>query len=66
MKRFSGKNRQNVSDYVNHNLVIGSFFENGLEGRLSSKTSFVSVGKEHFLVFWKFLSDKVETIFGEC
>ena len=92
MKRFSGKNRQNVSDYVNHNLVIGSFFENGLEPFLEnvrqsiqrnlnqhlvigsfwendfgdtsrSKTSVASIWKGDFSVFWKFLIDKVETIF---
>ena len=63
LKPFSGKVRQNVQDCLNPNLGIGSLLENGFERILASKTSFVGVWKGHFLVFWRFLSDEVETIF---
>ena len=65
LKPFSGKVRQNVQDCLNPNLGIGSLLENGFERILASKTSFVGVWKGHFLVFWRFLSDEVETIFWE-
>ena len=65
LKPFSGKVRQGVQDYLNQNLTIGSFLENGFEATLSSKTSIASVSQEHFSVFCKFLSEEVETIFGE-
>ena len=65
LKPFSGKVRQSVQNYLNQNLVIGSFLENGFEATLSSKTNVVSVWSEHFSVFCKFLSDEVETIFWE-
>ena len=65
VKQFSGKVRQNVQDCLNQKLGIGSFLENGFERILGAKSSFVSVWKEHFLVFWRFLSDEVETIFWE-
>ena len=65
LKPFSGKVRQIVQNYLDQNLVIGSFLENGFEATLSSKTNVLSVWKEHFSVFCKFLSDEVETIFWE-
>ena len=65
LKPFSGKVRQSVQNYLNQNLVIGSFLENGFEATLSSKANVVSVWKGHFSVFWKFLSDEVETVFWE-
>ena len=65
VKPFSGKVWQSIQNYLNQNLVIGSFLENGFEATLSSKTNVVSVWKEHFSVFCKFLSDEVETIFWE-
>ena len=65
LKPFSGKVRQSVQNYLNQNLVIRSFLENGFEGTLSSKTNVLSVWKMHFSVFCKFLSDKVETVFWE-
>ena len=64
-KLFSGKARQSIQNYLNQNLVIGSFLENDFEATLSSKTNVVSVWKGHFSVFCKFLSDEVETIFWE-
>ena len=45
--------------------MIGSFRENGFEATLSSKTNVLSVWKEHFSVFGKFFSDKVETVYWE-
>ena len=65
LKQFSRKVRQSVQTYLNENLVIWSFLENGFGVILSSKTNALSVGKEHFSVFCKYLSDEVETIFWE-
>ena len=65
LKSFSGKAKQSVQHSLNQNLVIGSFLEHGFEASLSSKTNALSVWKEHFPVFWKFLSDEVETVFWE-
>ena len=65
LKSFAGKVTQSVQSYLNLNLVLGSFLENGFEAILSSKTSFLLVWKGHFSVFCKFLSDEVETIFWE-
>ena len=39
-----------------------SFVENGFEATLSWNTNVLSLWKEHFSVFCKFLSDEVETI----
>ena len=52
LKPFSGKVRQNVQNFFNQNLVIGSFLENGFEATLTSKTSVVSAWKEHILFFF--------------
>ena len=65
LKPFSGKVRQSMQNYLNQNLVIGSFLENGFEATLSSKTNVLSVWKGHFSVFYKFLSDEIETVFWE-
>ena len=65
LKPFSGKDRENVQDCLNQNFALGNFLENDFEAILSSKRSFVSVWKEHCSDFCNFLSDKVETIFGE-
>ena len=65
LKPFSGKVRKSVQNCLNQNLVIGSFFKNGFEATLSSKTNVLSVWEGDFLVFCKFLSDKVETVFWE-
>ena len=64
-KLFSGKVRQSIQNYLNQNLVIGIFLENGFGASLSSKTSVVSVWKRHFTIFLKCLSDQVETIFWQ-
>ena len=63
LKLFSGKVRQSVQNYLNQNLVIGSFLENGFEATLSSKTNVLRVWKGHFSVFCKFLSDEVELVY---
>ena len=65
LKPFSGKLRQNAQIYLIQTLGTITFLENGFGTTLSSKTNVVSVWKEHFLVFCKFLSYEVETIFGE-
>ena len=43
LKPFSGKVRQSVPNYLNQNLGIGSFLENGFEVTLSSKMNFLSI-----------------------
>ena len=63
MKPFSGKVRQSVENYLNENMDIGSFLENGFEATLSSETNVLSVWKGHFSVFCKFLSVEVEAYF---
>ena len=60
LKPFSGKVRQRMQNYLNQNLVIGRFLENGFEASFSAKTNIVSIWKEHFS-----LSDKFETIFSK-
>ena len=60
-----GKVRKSVQNYLNQNLAIGSFLENGFKATLSSKTNVLSVSKGHFSVFCKVLSDEVETVFWE-
>ena len=46
-------------------MVIRSFLENDFDATLSSKTNVLSVWKEHFPGYCKFLIDKVETVFWE-
>ena len=65
LKPFSGKVRESVQNYLNQNLGVGSFLENGFEAILSSKTNVLSVWKKHFSIFCKFLSDEVKTIFRQ-
>ena len=43
MKLFSGKVRQSRVNYLDQNLVVGSFLENGFEATLSSKSNVLSV-----------------------
>ena len=65
LKPFSGKKRQSEVNYLNQDLVIGGFLENGFEATLRSKTNILSVWKGHASVFCKFLIDEVETVFWE-
>ena len=51
LKAYFWKDRQSIQGYLNQNLVIGGFLENSFKTTLSSKTSVVSVSKEHFSVF---------------
>ena len=61
LKLFSGKVRQSIKNCLNANLVMGTFLEN--EASLSSRTNIMGLWKQHLLVFCKFLSDEVETVF---
>ena len=63
VKPFPEKVTQSVRIYLNQNLGIGTFSENGFGATLSSKTNAMSILKEHFSFFCKFLSDEFETIF---
>ena len=65
LKPFSGKKRQSEANYLNQDLVIGSFLKNRFEATLSSKTNVLSIWKGHVSVFCKFLIDEVETVFWE-
>ena len=65
LKPFSGKGGESVKIYLNQNLFIRTFFENGFGGTLRSKTNVLSVWKNHISVFGNFLSDEVETICKE-
>ena len=62
---FSGKVRQSVKIFLNQNLGIRTFLDNGFGATLIPKTNIVGVWKEHFPVFCKYLSDEVKTIFRE-
>ena len=65
LKPFSMKVRQRVQNYLNQNLIIESFLENGFEAPLRSKTNVMSIWKGYISFFRKFLSGEVETIFRE-
>ena len=65
LKPFSGKERQSVQNYLNQDLIIGSFLKNGIEATWSSITNVLIVWKGHFSVFCKFLSGEGETVFWE-
>ena len=65
LKPFSGKVTQSVQNYLNQNLVVRGFLQNGFESFLSSETNVLSIWKGHFSVLCKFLSDEVETVFWE-
>ena len=63
LKPFSAKVRQSLQNYLNQNLGVGSFLENGFEATLISKANVLSVWKNHISAFCKFLSEEVETAF---
>ena len=65
LRPFFRKLSQNVKNYLNQNMVKESFLRNGFKATLRSKTNNLSVWKDHFLVLWKFLCKKAETIFWE-
>ena len=57
LKPFSGIARQSFQNYLNQNLVIEIFLENGFAATLSTKTNVPGLWKGHFSGFCKFLSD---------
>ena len=57
LKLFSGKVGQSVQSYLNQNLGIRTFIENGFQATSSSKTNVLNAWKKDFPVFCKFLSD---------
>ena len=61
LKLLSGKVSQSNKNYLNPKLVITSIFENGFHEIFMSKTNVLRVWKWQFSLFWKLLSDKVET-----
>ena len=65
LKPLSGKVRQSVQNYLNQNLVVRIFVQNSFGATLGSKTNLLSISKEYFSVFCKFMSDHIETIFWE-
>ena len=65
LKPFARKVRQSFQNYLNQNLVIGSFLENGFEATFISKRNVLSVWKKDFQFFCKLLRDVIETIFWE-
>ena len=62
LKAFFGKVWKSVQNYLNQNLVIGSFLQKCFVGILSWKTNALSVWKDHFQIFCKSFCDKVETV----
>ena len=65
LKPVSGKVKQSVQDCLNQNFVIASFLENSFDATWSSKANIMSVWKEQFTVFCRFLSGKFESNFWE-
>ena len=65
LKPFFGKVRQRVQSYLNQNVIIGIFLENGFQATLRWKTNVVKVWKGHFSFFCKFLRYEAETVFWE-
>ena len=65
LKPFDEKVRQSDQNYLTQNLGIRAILANGFGATLSSKTKFVSVLKEHFAGFCRFLNDESETISWE-
>ena len=62
VRPFPQKVRQSVKIYFNKNFGIRTFSENGFGATFNSKPNVVSVLKEHFLVFCKFLTHECESI----
>ena len=64
LKPFSWKVRLSVKIFLNQNLRIRTFFENGFEATLSSKTNVQSVWKEHFQFLANFWVTKLKPFTG--
>ena len=56
--------RQTVQNYLNENLVISNFLENGFEANLSSKTNVLRKGIFQF--FADFRVTKLKTFSGKA
>ena len=54
-----GKDTQSVQNYLNQNMGIKNFLENGF----GAKADVAGIWEKHFSVFCKFLSVEVQTIF---
>ena len=66
-KRFSGKVRQSIQNYLNQNFVLRNFLENGFGANLSSKMNVLSVWKSHFSVFFaRFWVTKLKPFSGKA
>ena len=65
LKPFFGKVRQRVQSYLNQNVIIGIFLENGFLATLRLKTNVLKVWKGHFSFFCKFLRYEAERVFWE-
>ena len=65
LKLFSPKVRRNVKNYLNQNLVIGSFLQNGFEATLRSKANVLSIWKGKFSVFCNFWLSRLKPFSGK-
>ena len=65
LKRFFWENEGKRSRQYKSKFGHRSFLENGFKSTLTSNENVLSIWKEHFLVFCKFLSNEVQTIFWE-
>ena len=65
LKTFCEKVSQSVKNYLNQNLVIARFLENGFKASLGSKRNVRSLWIVHFTAFCRFMRDQVETTFRE-
>ena len=53
LKAFTEKVRESLQNYLNHNLVIGSFFESRFQATMNSKTTVLILWKDNFPLFCK-------------
>ena len=65
LKPFFGKVRQRVQSYLNQNVIIEIFLENGFQATLRWKTNVLKVWKGHFSFFRKLLRYEAERVFWE-
>ena len=65
LKLFFEKVRQSVQNYLNQNLVIGSFLENDFEATLSWKTNLLSVWKGYIFFFESFWVTNLKPFSGK-
>ena len=63
LKPFCGKVRQSVQNYLNQNLVLRSFQDNGFEATLSLETKVVSIWKSVFMFFANLWVTKLKPFF---